>query len=262
MDRLPPPCAGGCGRPVRPVGSSKEEWPGTKVVMARGMCGSCYKKTPDRVNVRRPDNCVDCERPLRPNNALAKDWPGTVRNAAKGKCDSCLRGHSPRSQPPKLDPCKECGVKLRYKGSAPEPGTKVHEGHGLCTTCRGRQRRGTTAYSTKATPVACVSCESALRPRHSARDQYPGAKEHAGKGLCRSCESSIRRGRLDPSGLPAPVYPEIVTREVVTHEVTDPALLRLLNARKERHARQEQQKRLRIAQEAARARFIQTRNAA
>lgn len=36
------PCAGGCGKTLRPRSATVEECPGTVVVQGRNLCGTCY----------------------------------------------------------------------------------------------------------------------------------------------------------------------------------------------------------------------------
>lgn len=42
-DQKYPMCAGGCGRPLRQRGTSKEDHPGTRRVVANNKCEPCYR---------------------------------------------------------------------------------------------------------------------------------------------------------------------------------------------------------------------------
>lgn len=45
-------CVGGCGHAFRPVGSTAAEFPGTRIVYARGMCHACWFR-PENAEARK-----------------------------------------------------------------------------------------------------------------------------------------------------------------------------------------------------------------
>lgn len=153
MDQLPPPCKGGCGRPVRPVGTTKDDYPITRtwLTKARGMCIACWSNAP-RIVVKNPGACLDCGLRLLPRGS--KRIAGTAIHDSKGLCMGCRgrhrRGTANGPKPPRCpERCVECSSKLRPRHTTLKtyPCTKEHAGKGLCRGCKylhiteGRPRR-------------------------------------------------------------------------------------------------------------------------
>lgn len=129
--------------------------------------------------------------------------------------------------------CTTCGTRLRGKKDPYVPGTRRHEGRGLCGLCWKRVVKGTRpkpprpprclscargwdvvryearglcsgCYGTQRyrevnelvrapMPAACVRCE---RPLRGKRDPAkPGAVRFAGRGMCGSCFNANRHGK-------------------------------------------------------------------
>ena len=133
----------------------------------------------------------------------------------------------------------------------------------MCMAC-WRDDKGLTTYRRETRPEACKECDTPLRPNHADPAAYaPDARRHGGKGLCYVCYNADRdRTRERRTPKPAPVQVAPVVAPEPEPEITDPALLRLMSERQERIRRQQQVQRVRVAQEAARRRFIQSRQAA
>ena len=155
-----------------------------------------------------------------------------------------------------LGPCIKCHQEMRPMTMKihEAPGTVGYGADGMCRTCR--RRSGVK----KTTPDCCVKCEKKMRPVGTKIKDYPGTSLHSGKGVCDSCDKRERRLRQGPKPKTAKV-PEPEPEVIITPEVIE-ALGSFMHTRRERIRRQEQFHRVRVAQEAARARFIQSRRAA
>lgn len=147
MNKLPPPCKGGCGRGIRPRKSTPEDYPyNTKVEKAGGFCGKCY--VPHHAPKMWQQPCAGCGSDMRPNGADRRDYPGTNEHHTRGYCTSCRtrerRGldYKPRATAP--DACTCCGEALRPRHSTEDthPGTVEHAGKGVCRGCEDKIRKG------------------------------------------------------------------------------------------------------------------------
>lgn len=145
--------------------------------------------------------------------------------------------------------CKNCDAKFRPHGTkkADYPDTLWHCSQGYCYTCY-KAVEPAKVYQER--PKDCVKCHRPLRARKWKAADHPGTVEHAGKGVCKTCKNAAARAPQEPVEVGPPA---VETVQTLSKWETD---------RRERQQKQDQQRRLRIAQEAARARFIQTRNAA
>lgn len=89
-----------------------------------------------------------------------------------------------------LPPCVSCGHQLRVNGARPadHPGTRVHHGRGLCSTCHMRQRRGVDALPpVLVLPGAWV--EEALCAQTDPEEFFPpkGRSPREAKKVCAAC---------------------------------------------------------------------------
>ena len=179
-----------------------------------------------------------CGRTLRPKGTKASDYPDgpTLLTKALGMCVTCYMQVEPvRVRPAE---CIHCEVPMRPHGTPEEewPGTDQHHGHGTCNACWKRASRGTPPR-TKEQRIAW---------------------EQEGKRAAQKRAAHLRARKR-----PAPAKnPKRRGRVEVIPEITDPGLLKMRRDREERIRRQEQFHRVRVAQEAARARFLQSRRAA
>lgn len=84
-------CAGTCGRRLRRRGETEPAE--NRVVVARGMCSTCYRDIPrTRVLVTPYQPCAGpCGRPLRPKMSTRTSYPGTVRCESLAMCGYCYR---------------------------------------------------------------------------------------------------------------------------------------------------------------------------
>lgn len=75
-----------CGVPVRPYGTTKEDYPGTVRHGRRGQCANCRTR---ELQAERMKPCALCDVQMRPKGSLLSDWPGTNSHAARGVCTVC-----------------------------------------------------------------------------------------------------------------------------------------------------------------------------
>lgn len=105
-EEKPTSCAGPCGRPFRPKGTTVAEYPGTIALSGLGMCGTCYGRhhagTPTAklskggsqrraVPLDPVNGCKRCQRALRPGKTPLAARPDTVEHIAHGLCKSCYK---------------------------------------------------------------------------------------------------------------------------------------------------------------------------
>ena len=155
-----------------------------------------------------------------------------------------------------LGPCVKCHQEMRPMTMKihEAPGTVGYGADGMCRTCR--RRSGVK----KTTPECCVKCEKKMRPVGTKIADYPGTSLHSSKGVCDSCDKRERRLKQGPR--PKTVKVAEPEPEVIVGPEVVAALGSFMHTRRERIRRQEQFHRVRVAQEAARARFLQSRRAA
>jgi len=176
-----------------------------------------------------------CGRTIRPKGTKASDYPDTptLLVRAIGMCNTCYRDVEPvRKRPAE---CIHCEVPMRPHGTDEEdwPGTDQHHGHGMCNGCWKRASRGT--------------------PPRTKEQRIAWEKDGKRAAQKRAAHLRVRKR-------PAPVKnPKRRGRVEIIPEITDPGLLKMRRDREERVRRQGQIQRARIAQEAARARFIASR---
>ena len=137
-----------CERPLRPAGTTIEQYPGTLKHRGRGACSTCY----DAMDISEPppwfmrlgDKCKHCHRPMRPRNTKKSDYPGTVRGGGHGLCASCNHARileesalKPGDITGDLPRCKDCDRPMRpYMSHAKDwPGTRTRNSGEQCKKC-------------------------------------------------------------------------------------------------------------------------------
>lgn len=166
------PCTD-CGRPRRPQGVRKDDYPGTTLTGSRDLCKACYNRKRRREAgaqpvARRPDNCTLCGRQVY-STSQPKPNAEAVAYGGHGKCSGCnKRGKPVPPRKPRPAECIDCGIPLRPSGSIPDdhPGTRTHSAKGRCTVCYGRHLRGTDKPAIEApTPDVDPALEAFNRRR-------------------------------------------------------------------------------------------------
>lgn len=206
-----------------------------------------------------------CGTPVRPKGVPLSEHPDSLVAMAWGMCHACY-AKKPRVY--KSDTAKDCKgcerpFRPRHTRVSDYPGTVSKYMDGRCKSCHNIHH-GVTKKQLDRRPERCLHCERLLRPKLRSVHEFPGTVEHAGKGMCTTCKTDVTRGKL-PHPRTLEVTVSTPTPRVEFQEPTDPGLIRMRQAREARAEatrRQEQMRRVRIAQEAARARFIQSRRAA
>lgn len=134
--------------------------------------------------------------------ALLQNSPHPAKFTLKPKAPKAKR-------PPKPNPtrrpknCTQCAAPLAPARTTldqiPE-GHRVHRGHGLCDACylRARRNGGTPTKATGSRGRSmkythCSTCSRPLRPSNRPARNYPGTVQHAGHGICSSCNIARRR---------------------------------------------------------------------
>lgn len=84
-----------CGRAIRPFNTRLDDYPGTVVQSAAGICDFCYKNPGSDVKPRAKsevkENCIKCGAKMRPrSNSKAADWPGAVARLNATTCRKCF----------------------------------------------------------------------------------------------------------------------------------------------------------------------------
>lgn len=109
--------------------------------------------------MKRPDNCLGCNVPIKPAPRFGSLPEGVKRHAAKGLCTPCYdkqKQPAPNGEARKrATNCVQCGHRLRPSRTklADHPGTRCHQGNGLCSACYIRRPRETETDTTHAKPI-------------------------------------------------------------------------------------------------------------
>lgn len=151
----PRPCAGGCGKTVRPKRYSNKAFPGTVGIIRDGKCWQCANP----VEPSRQKNMVGpkiypcegvCGRMLRPANTPKSEHPDTVPVTKNRMCWSCNHIGKTASKPEHIFPGPDhvyapgtskcagvCGRLLRSSRmkAADHPGTLPRIKAGMCGRC-------------------------------------------------------------------------------------------------------------------------------
>lgn len=88
------PCAGGCGRVLRPRSSTIEDFPGTVPINVKRMCSTCYRRMlGQQERTPMPSHCLGCGRALRSrrDEQLGTAPEGSLRHAGRGLCGPCAK---------------------------------------------------------------------------------------------------------------------------------------------------------------------------
>lgn len=154
-----------------------------------------------------------CGRPLRGTRMAAAAIPGSVRIWEDGRCKTCARKSKERVRKP-MDPCRACDRPMRPNGVGAEemPGTRAHQGLGLCSSCykrrtpgggvrapqvRTRKRVVEAPRITHDGSTRCIVCDQTLRGRNVKIADAPGTlrvhrRVPAGY-VCISCNAREKR---------------------------------------------------------------------
>lgn len=144
------PCAGPCGRTLRPSRTRLDQYPDTVREESHGRCQRCKAaKFPPmgRRSKERTGYCSGCRRPTRRRDVAEELAPGTVVEYAVDQCRTCARhereGRPIRevNDPAEWDDCGSCHRPMRPRRvrAADAEGTVRHERDGKCVTCVRRE---------------------------------------------------------------------------------------------------------------------------
>lgn len=151
------PCAGGCGKTVRPKHYSNKDYPGTVGIIRDGKCWQCTNPVePSRRRNMLAPAIFPCEgvcgRMLRPANTPKSEHPDTVPVTKNRMCWSCNHKNN-KTEPMYI-----------YPG----PDHVYETGTSKCVGVCGRLVRST----------------------HYRADQRPGTVPRVKEGMCRSCSTN------------------------------------------------------------------------
>jgi hypothetical protein len=135
------------GRPKRVAATSKPRKPASapKPRTPRSTLTKAERKRRDYEPKGRPrafpDTCVRCKDPVRRKSEPAD---GRKLMIGRGLCSKCYRQvrtrerGGPKIREMSFTHCQGCGVPFRKRGLPQDGTTRVHVGHGRCSTCRKR----------------------------------------------------------------------------------------------------------------------------
>lgn len=85
------PCEGNCGRMLRRVATSVEDYPGTVIVQRDWKCARCARQEHGEKLALPPTYTCEgtCGRTLRRREYTLDQFPGTIRVARQGRCGRC-----------------------------------------------------------------------------------------------------------------------------------------------------------------------------